>query len=343
MRIAIVGVTGVVGETILRVLDERAIAVTELGAYASRERDDPLVYRGTAWPIRAASAEALATGSYDAVFFASSDDASAELAEACAERGSVVIDNSATFRMQDGVPLVIPEVNPGAVRPGHRIFPVANCTAIVLCVGLAPIARAAGLATVRVATYQAVSGAGRAGLDVLAHEEFAAFSDSVDVVTSPFVAPIFRNVVPQIGSFDEFGDTGEEKKVAAETRKILGLPNLHIAATTVRVPVRFAHSEAVFLETQRDTSVAELSQALAAAPGLAYHASGVVTPRDVEGQDRVHVARLRSESGSRRHFQLWIVGDQVRKGAATNAVQILELLIASGRFQPAAQAAISWM
>ncbi len=215
---------------------------------------------------------------------------------------------------------------------------MANCTAIVLCVGLAPIARAAGLAAVRVATYQAVSGAGRAGLDALANEEFAELAGSGDAVASPFVAPIFRNVVPQIGSFDDCGDTGEEKKVAAETRKILGLAHLHIAATTVRVPVRFAHSEAVFVETQRDTSVAELAQALSAAPGVVYHASGVVTPRDVEGQDLVHVARLRSESGSRRHFQLWIVGDQVRKGAATNAVQILELLVANGRFMPAAHA-----
>ena len=339
MRIAVVGVTGVVGETILRVLDERAMTITELGAFASRDRDEPLVYRGRHWPIRAASAEALRAGAYDAVFFASSDDASAELAQACAEHGSVVIDNSATFRMADGVPLVVPEVNPSAALPRHRIFPVANCTAIVLCVGLASIARAAGLAAVRVATYQAVSGAGRVGLDALANEEFAGLAGAGDAVASPFVAPIFRNVVPQIGSFDEFGDTGEEKKVAAETRKILELPDLHIAATTVRVPVRFAHSEAVFLETQRDTSVAELAQALSVAPGVVYHASGVVTPRDVEGQDLVHVARLRSESGSRRHFQLWIVGDQVRKGAATNAVQILELLVAGGRFRRPAQAA----
>jgi aspartate-semialdehyde dehydrogenase len=338
VRLAIIGVTGVVGETILRVLDERAVTIAELGAFASRDRDEPLVYRGKAWPIRAASPEALRAGEYDAVFFASSDDASAELAQACAERGAVVIDNSATFRMDDGVPLVVPEVNAAAALPAHRIFPVANCTAIVLCVGLAPIARVAGLAAVRVATYQAVSGAGRAGLDALANEEFAELTHAGGAVPSPFVAPIFRNVVPQIGSFDEFGDAGEEKKVAAETRKILGLPDLHIAATTVRVPVRFAHSEAVFLETQRETSVEELARAFAVAPGVVFHARGVVTPREVEGQDLVHVARLRAESGSRRHFQVWIVGDQVRKGAATNAVQILELLIANGRFAPAVRA-----
>ena len=335
MKLAVVGVTGVVGEMILRVLDERAVAVDELGAFASRDRPEPLSYRGRTWPIRAASPQALRAGGYDAVFFASSDDASAELAEACAAGGAVVIDNSATFRLRDGVPLIVPEVNPRDVRPEHRIFPVANCTAIVLCVGLAPVVRAAGLRSVRVATYQAVSGAGRAGLDALADEERAAGSPSpaAGEARSPFVAPIFRNVVPQVGSFDDFGDTGEEKKIAAETRKMLGLPNLHVAATAVRVPVRYAHSEAVFFETERETSVPQLSAEIERAPGVAYHAAGVVTPRDVEGQDLVHVARLRAEPGSARCYQLWVVGDQVRKGAATNAVQILELLIAAGRFR----------
>ena len=330
MKIAVVGVTGVVGETILRVLDERALPVSELGAFASRDRDDPLVYRDREWPIRAATPQALARG-YDVVFFASSDDASAELARACADAGAVVIDNSATFRLSEGVPLVVPEVNPDAARADDRIFPVANCTAIVLCVGIAPIARVAGLRSVRVATYQAVSGAGKAGLEALAQEEQADRRIEDVPARSPFAAPIFRNVVPLVGSsLDANGDSGEEKKLAAETRKMLGLPDLHVAATTVRVPVRFAHSEAVFIETARDTSVAELAGALAHAPGVVFHAGGIVTPRDVEGQDLVHVARLRAEGDSKRHFQLWVVGDQVRKGAATNAVQILELLVSRG-------------
>ena len=330
MKIAIVGVTGVVGETILRVLDERKIPIDELGAFASRDRDVPLVYRNREWPIRAATPDALARG-YDVVFFASSDDASAEFAEACAASGAYVIDNSATFRLADGVPLVIPEVNPEAATREHRIYPVANCTAIVLCVGIAPIARLAGLRSVRVATYQAVSGAGKAGLEALAQEEHAARETRDAPVESPFAAPIFRNVIPLVGSTpDTNGDSGEEKKLAAETRKMLDLPSLHVAATTVRVPVRYAHSEAVFLETERDTSVAEIGSGLAQAPGVVYHADGIVTPRDVEGQDLVHVARVRAEGESTRHFQLWVVGDQVRKGAATNAVQILELLVARG-------------
>ena len=335
MRLAIIGVTGVIGEMILRVLDEREVAVDELGAFASRDREVPLQWRGRSWPIRAATPQAVASG-YDVVMFASSDDASAELARHCVAAGSIVIDNSATFRMEPGIPLIVPEVNPHAAGPDDKIFPVANCTAIVLVVAIAPIHRAVGLRSVRVATYQAVSGAGRAGLDELSAEEEALSTGKPEPKPKTFAAPIARNVVPQVGSFDEFGDTGEERKVAAETRKMLDAPLLHVAATTVRVPVRYAHSEAVFLETERDTTVAELAAALAKAPGVVYHASGIVTPRDVEGTDLVHVARLRAEGDSKRHFQLWCVGDQTRKGAASNAVQILELLIERGQIRGAA-------
>lgn len=335
MKVALVGVTGVVGETILRVLDERKIAIDRLDAFASRERSEALSFRGQNVPIRAATAEALSSGKYDVVFFASSDDASAELARPALDSGAKVIDNSSSFRMAPGVPLVIPEVNAHAVKPEHNLFPVANCTAIVLVMGIAPIHRAVGLSAVHAATYQAVSGAGRAGLDRLASEERGVDGGA----KSPFAAPIFRNVVPQIGSFDEFGDTGEEKKVAAETRKMLDAPNLHVAATTVRVPVRAAHSIAAFIETARDTSVEELARAYEGAPGVVFHREGIVTPLEVEGQDVVHVARLRSEEGSKRHFQLWAVGDQLRKGAATNGVQILELLLergyVGGRKEPA--------
>jgi aspartate-semialdehyde dehydrogenase len=339
VKIAVVGVTGVVGETILRVLDERSVAVDELGAFASRDRAEPLVWRDRSWPIHKATPEALAAGGFNVVFFASSDDASADLAHHAVAGGAVVIDNSSTFRESVGVPLVVPEVNPDHVGPSDAIFPVANCTAIVLCVAIAPIARGVGLRSVRVATYQAVSGAGKAGLEALAEEERAEFTLEQSSVVSPFAAEIFRNVIPLVGSSpDDHGDSGEEKKLAAETRKILSLPELHVASTTVRVPVRYAHSEAVFIETERDTSVADVAALLEAAPGVVYHRAGIVTPRDVEGQDLVHVARLRAEGDSKRHFQLWVVGDQVRKGAATNAVQILELLVERGRFATAVSA-----
>jgi aspartate-semialdehyde dehydrogenase len=323
-----VGATGVVGTEILRVLEERALTVDTLLAYASRDRDDAIAFRGARLPVVAASRERLVADKPDVAFFASSDDASAELTGALVDAGAIVIDNSSTFRLADGVPLIVPEVNPHAVGADDRIFPVANCTAIMLCVALAPIERAIGLRSVRVATYQAVSGAGRAGLDALAAEEAGAAPDGT------FAAPILRNVVPQVGSFDGVGDTGEEQKVIAETRKMLGRPDLRMAATTVRVPVRRAHSEAVFFRTEQPIGVHELAAALEAAPGVVYHPTGIVTPLDVEDTDLVHVARLRAEpeDESDTRFQLWLVGDQLRKGAATNAVQIFQLLLEQGRF-----------
>jgi aspartate-semialdehyde dehydrogenase len=328
MRVAVIGATGVVGGTILRVLEERNVAIDTLLGYASRERAEGVPFRGTTIPVAAASLERLLADRPDVAFFASSDDASAELAQALVDAGTIVIDNSSTFRLTDGVPLVIPEVNPHAIHASHRLFPVANCTAIVLCVALAPIERAIGLSVVRVASYQAVSGAGRAGLEALAAEEQGMPSDGT------FAAPIFRNIVPQIGSYDGVGDTGEEQKVAAETRKMLGRPDLRVAATTVRVPVMRAHSEAVFFETDEPTGIREVLAALRDAPGLVLHEQGIVTPRDVEDTDLVHVARVRPEPDDRSDtcFQMWVVGDQLRKGAATNAVQILELLVAQGRF-----------
>ena len=328
MRVAVIGATGVVGRTILQVLDERDVPIDSLLAYASRDRVEGVQFRGENVPVAAATRERLLADRPDVAFFASSDDASAELVGALAEAGAVVIDNSATFRMAPGVPLIVPEVNPHDVRREHRIFPVANCTAIVLTVALAPIERAIGLLSVRVATYQAVSGAGRAGLDALAREERGEQPDGT------FAAPIFRNVVPQVGGYDGDGDTGEEKKVVVETRKMLDRPDLTMAATTVRVPVLRAHSEAVFFETKRPTDVRELHEAFADAEGIVLYKHGIVTPHDVEDTDQVHVARVRPEpeDPTSTRFQMWIVGDQLRKGAATNAVQILELLIAQGRF-----------
>jgi aspartate-semialdehyde dehydrogenase len=334
VRVAVIGATGVVGQTILQIFDEREIAIDELFAFASRDRAEGLTFRGKTIPVHAASTERVRAVEPHVVFFASSDDASKEMAEALAASGAYIIDNSSTFRLDPRVPLIIPEVNAHAIGIDDRIFPVANCTAIVLCVALAPVERALGLASVRVATYQAVSGAGRAGLETLANEEDAELHGKPLPAGGAFAAPIFRNVVPQVGSYDGDGDTGEEQKVAAETRKMLGRPDLHVAATTVRVPVRQAHSEAVFFETKVPTSRAELDAIFAAAPGVVYHPRGIVTPRDVEGTDLVHVARVRPEADSATHWQMWIVGDQLRKGAATNGVQILEELIDLGRFEP---------
>lgn len=334
MNVAVVGATGAVGETILRVLEERNLPVGRLGPFASRARASAVRFRGTSLDVHAASEDALR--GFDVVFFAGGEDASERYAPALLERGSVVIDNSAAFRMREDVPLIVPGVNAQALRAEHRLFPVANCTAIVLCTVLRPIRDVAGLRWVRVATYQAASGAGRPGLDEFLADERAVAQSEPEPEPSVFQRPLARNVIPQVGAFDAAGWSGEERKVRDETRKMLDLPALLVSATAVRVPVRTAHSEAVFLETVRPASIAELTAAFGRAEGIVFYRDGIVTPRDVEGTDDVHVARLRSEpfdsaQGDKgRNFALWCVGDQLRKGAATNAVQILELLLEKG-------------
>ena len=328
MKVAVVGATGVVGAALLQILQERELPIERVAAFASSEKPEGVSFNGTTLPVHAVSAERLAE--FDAVFFASGEDQSATYAPAIARRGGIVIDNSATFRLQPDVPLVVPEINGETIEAHHRIFPVANCTAIVLCVALAPVREHAGLRAVQVATYQSVSGAGRAGLQELADGEAAVVGEYPEPRPAVFGAPIVRNVVPFVGTAAHDGYTSEETKVREETRKILNQPELRIAVTAVRVPVRYAHSEAVFFETEGTTSVAELSRAFETAAGVAYHAEGIVTPREVEGQDQVHVARLRAQDDSGTRFAMWVVGDQVRKGAATNGVQILELLLKRG-------------
>ncbi|HYL26920.1 MAG TPA: aspartate-semialdehyde dehydrogenase [Candidatus Nitrosotalea sp.] len=336
MNVAVVGATGAVGETILRVLEERGLPIGMLQPFASRDRPGAVRFRGDALDVRAASSDALR--GFDVVFFAGGEDASEKYAPALIERGAVVIDNSSTFRMRNDVPLIVPDVNAGKVRAGQRLFPVANCTAIVLCTALRPIRDVAGLRSVRVATYQAASGAGRPGLDELLAQERAIAAGEGEPEPQVFTRAIARNVVPQVGAFDESGWSAEERKICDETRKMLDLPQLFVSATAVRVPVRTAHSAAVYLETERPVTLEELASAYRDAPGIIFHAGGVVTPREVEGTDDVHVARLRAElpalrqaqGDNGRNFALWCVGDQLRKGAATNAVAILELLLAKG-------------
>ncbi len=333
MRVAVVGATGAVGETILRVLEERNLPIEAVSPFASRARSGGARFRGRELDVTAASGDALQ--GFDVVFFAGGEDAAEELAPALVAGGSVVIDNSATFRMRDDVPLIVPNVNADALRAEHRLLSVANCTAIVLCTALRPIRDVAGLHAVRAATYQAASGAGRAGLDELLAGERALAGDAPEPQPAVFARSLARNVVPQVGAFDDDGWTGEEKKIRDETRKMLDLPELLVSATAVRVPVRTAHSAVVFVESARETNVRELAAAFERAPGIVFHRDGIVTPRDVEGTDTVHVARLREESidganGEVRNFTLWCVGDQLRKGAATNAVEILELLLERG-------------
>ncbi|MBV8654985.1 MAG: aspartate-semialdehyde dehydrogenase [Candidatus Eremiobacteraeota bacterium] len=326
LHVAVVGATGAVGETILRVLEERSIPIDRLSPFGSRDRAGAVRFRERQLDVRAVDPVALQ--GHDVVFFAGGEDASDRYAAKLIELGAVVIDNSATFRMRSDVPLVVPEINGDAIRREHRLLPVANCTAIVLCAALAPVRDVAGLHGMHASTYQAASGAGRAGLDEFLADERSLVLGGDEPPATVFPRPLARNVIPQVGAFDATGYSGEERKVREETRKILGLPELRASLTCVRVPVRTAHSAAVWFETERKTTLDELAAAFDRAPGIVFHRDGIVTPREVEGSDDVHVARLRAESD--HEFVLWCIGDQLRKGAATNAVQILELLIAKG-------------
>ncbi len=325
VRLAVVGATGAVGRTIVRLLEERNVPVSSLGLFASRAHEHGIEFAGRTYPVHPVTAEALAA--YDAVVFASSEDAGLSYAPSLVERGVVVVDNSAAFRLRDDVPLVVPGINDAALMPGVRLFPVANCTAIILSAALKPLRDAAGLRSVTVASYQAASGAGRAGLDELESGERALAEGRQDPPARVFAAPLARNVVPLVGEPDAEGWTVEERKVCAETRKILALPDLWIAATCVRVPVRTAHALAIVAETERRVASDDLAGCYRSAGHVVFHETGIVTPRDVEGTDLVHVARLRSVDDSGRHFALWAVGDQLRAGAAAPAVQLLERVL----------------
>ena len=328
LRVGLVGATGAVGETLLRVLEERRVPLAHLAAFGSRDREAAVRYRGAMLDVRATTGEALADR--DVVFFAGGESLGEAFFTDLAARGIYCIDNNPTFRLRDEMPLIVPEINAAALEARHRILPVGNCTAILLSLALAPIRDTAGLREVVLSTYQAASGAGRAGLEELDNGQRALALGDREEPAVVFPAQLARNVVPQIGGFDADGWSGEERKVAAETKKMLGLPNLEAIATCVRVPVRTAHAEAIVVRTERPTTVALLQAAFERAPGIHFHAEGIVTPRDVEGRDEVHVARLRAAGDDGTRFALWCTGDQLRKGAATNAVQILELLIARG-------------
>ena len=327
-RIAVVGATGLVGQVLLAVLEERAFPLAELAPLASpRSAGRRLRFRGEEVVVRAVGE--VDFGDFDLVFFAATGGLSRELGPRAARRGAVVIDKSSTWRMDPGVPLVVPEVN-GAALDGHRgIIACPNCTTIGVVMALEPLRRAAGLRRVTAVTLQAVSGVGRGGPEELAAQERARHAGRT-VAPSVFPLPIAGNVLPLCGALGDDGTSEEERKLADETRKILGLPHLAVTATCVRVPVEVGHAAALHVETVEPLSPAEARAALSAFPGVQCWDPGddthpVPTPLAVAGGDDVHVGRVRRGEGD-RSLWLWVVADNLRKGAALNAVQIAELL-----------------
>jgi aspartate-semialdehyde dehydrogenase len=327
-RIAIVGATGAVGEVLLDVLAERDFPVSELRLLASeRSAGTRLRFRGDEIAVELARPEAF--DGIDFAFFAATGSLSKELAPEVARRGGVAIDKSSTWRLHEEVPLVVPEINPSALDKHRGIVSCPNCTTIGFAMALEPLRRTAGLRSVVVTTLQAVSGSGKPGVEELERQQQELARGEAPRADF-YAAPIADNVLPLCESFRDDGYSTEEVKLLHETRKILALPSLDVSMTCVRVPVRVAHSAAMLVETERPLDPEAARAALAAFPGIEVVDDPAhdrfPTPADASGTDLVLVGRVRRDLGSDRLW-LWQVADNLRKGAATNAVQIAEEMI----------------
>jgi len=343
--LAIVGATGAVGTVMRDIVSERADIWGEVRLVASaRSAGRRLPVRGEDVEVRALSPEVF--DGVDLAMFDVPDEVSAQWAPVAAEHGVVVIDKSGAFRMDQDVPLVVPEVNPDAAFDRPRgIIAVPNCTTLSLIVVLAALHRAFGLCELVAASYQAASGAGQAGTDAL-YDQLAKVGGNrtlgqhpgdvraVIPDVGPFGAPLALNVVPWAGSLRDEGWSSEELKIRNETRKILGTPDLKVSATCVRVPVITGHSLALHAIFDREVSREEAQRVLSASPGVVLvddPARGKYpTPADVAGLDPTLVGRIRQNQDNPRALELFVSGDNLRKGAALNAAQIAELLVASG-------------
>jgi aspartate-semialdehyde dehydrogenase len=324
-RVAVVGATGVVGTTMLRLLREREFPTAEIVPFASE--------RSAGRDLDGLMVRALAPGAdidgFDLALFSAGAERSREWAPRFVERGATVIDNSSAFRRDPDVPLVVSEVNPHALI-GHRgLIANPNCSTMQLVVALAPIHRAAGIERLVLATYQSVSGTGQRAVAELEAQAHASLHGVAMPAPEVYPEPIAFNVIGAAGSFPDGDDhTDEERKMMFETRKILEDESIGVAVTCVRVPVRFCHSEAVNVQTARPLSVEQVCELLAAAPGVQLE--DVPTPLRAAGRDEVFVGRIRRDDSHPRALSMWIVSDNLRKGAATNAVQIAELLVQRG-------------
>ncbi|MEO8808613.1 MAG: aspartate-semialdehyde dehydrogenase [Rhodanobacter sp.] len=332
-KVAMVGATGVVGEAVLAILAQREFPVSELVPLASeRSAGGKVSFDG-----REVTVQLLDTYDFhgvDIAFFSAGGSVSRDHAPRAAKAGAVVIDNTSEFRYQDDIPLVISEVNPHAIAQyTHRgIIANPNCSTMQMLVALAPIHRAVQIERINVATYQSVSGAGRSGMEELGRQTAALLNFQSVEPGKKFPVQIAFNVIPQIDDFQPNGYTREEMKLVWETRKILEDEAIQVNPTAVRVPVFYGHSEAVHIETSDKITVEEARDLLRQAPGVVLlderKPGGYPTPvGEAAGTDGVFVGRIREDISHERGLNLWIVSDNIRKGAALNAVQIAERLI----------------
>jgi len=321
-----------VGQETLRVLAQRRFPTGRVVALASeRSKGATVPYNGSTIDVELLGDESFRD--IDVAFFAASSEVATTYCPIAAKAGALVIDNSSAWRMQPDVPLVVPEVNGGDIQKHHGIIANANCCAIPLTVVLNPLLHQAGLERVLVSTYQSASGAGKALVDEL-EQQTRAIASGTEPQASVYPHPLAYNVVPGGWRLEPEGFNEEEVKIVNETRKILHLPQLRIAATCVRVPVPVGHGESVFIETTRKIGAAEARALLEQAPGVVVlddpEAKLYPTPSQVAGSDDVYVGRIRNDPSTGHGLALWIVSDNLRKGAALNAVQIAEAAIRLG-------------
>jgi aspartate-semialdehyde dehydrogenase len=328
VNVVIVGASGAVGQELIKVLDERNFPVGNLKLCAtSRSAGKVMHYRGNSITVEETTPDSF--DGMDVALFAGGS-ASKEFGPAAVERGCVVIDNSSNFRMDPRVPLVVPEVNPEDVKWHKGIIANPNCSTIIMVVALKPIYDAAGIKRVVVSTYQAVSGAGAEGINELS-EQTGAIINGGEYPPVKFPFQIAFNLIPHIDIFQEMDYTKEEWKMIKETHKIMHDNSIGITATTVRVPVFRSHSESVNIETDKKLSASEAKKILAEAPGIIVidepEEKRYPMPLYCSDKDEVFVGRIREDNSISSGLNLWVVADQIRKGAATNAVQIAELLV----------------
>ncbi|HEV8640307.1 MAG TPA: aspartate-semialdehyde dehydrogenase [Methylomirabilota bacterium] len=329
VAVAVIGATGAAGQTTLRVLEERKFPIRELRCFASaRSVGKTVTFRGE--PVTVQRVEAPAFRGLDIVFCSAGSAQSKEFVPMIRRAGAVVIDKSSAFRMDPQVPLVVPEINGHVAKTHQGILAVPNCTTIVTVMPLKPLHDAGRLRRVVATSFQAASGAGVSGIEDL-RQQTLAWARGEPIVPQHFPHQLAFNLIPHIDRFGPDGYTGEEMKLVNEARKILALPDLQISPTTVRVPVFTCHSVAVNVETEAKITAERARELFARFPGLKLWdepaAHRYPMPILVEGQDDCYVGRIREDLSHPRGLVFWVVGDQLRKGAATNAVQIAELLL----------------
>ena len=328
-HVSIVGATGAVGREMLVCLEERNFPLSQLTLLASaRSAGQNLTFRGEEITIKELTADSFA--GIDIALFSAGGGISLEYGPIAAEAGCVVIDNSSAFRMDEGVPLVIPEINPDAARNHPRnIIANPNCSTIITLMGLAPLHKAFGLEGIIASTYQAVSGSGAQGIAEL-DAQIKALTNGNPIEKKVYPHQIAHNVIPHVDAFEDSGYTREEQKMLHEGRKILDLPELKVTCTCVRVPVMRSHSISLTAIFEKKPTVSEAHAALSNCPGLRLvddpFRSLYPVPLDTTGKDDCLVGRVREDQVLSNALALWVVGDQVKKGAALNAVQIAEIL-----------------